>query len=47
MIGGRVSKSHQNVTLTTNVLKQAVGLDLDAAEQSLEQAHAREVHVAQ
>ena len=27
LLGGRVSKAEQNVTLTTNVLKRAVGLD--------------------
>jgi len=38
-IGGRVSKSRQNVILTTNVLKRIVGLPLAAAEQELEERH--------
>ena len=36
MIMGKLSKSAQAVTLTTNVLKQTVGLPLSAQEQALE-----------
>ena len=45
LIGGRVSKSGQNVTLTTNALKIHVGLALSAEEDRLEAAHARGDHV--
>ncbi|WP_446655373.1 DNA sulfur modification protein DndB [Blastomonas sp.] len=41
MIGGRVSKSYQNVILTTNVIKQRLGLTLTSEEQRLEDAHER------
>ena len=41
LIGGRVSKAHQNVALTTNVLKSALGIDLTAEEQQLEDARGR------
>lgn len=36
LVGGRVSKSGQNVTLTTNVIKQRLGLPLTPEEDSLE-----------
>jgi len=39
MIGGRVSKSTHNVILTTNVIKQELGLDLTAEEQKVEDAY--------
>lgn len=38
MIGGRVSKSSHNVTLTTNVIKQRLGLELGPEEQRAENA---------
>lgn len=41
LIGGRVSKSAQNVTLTTNAIKQHLGLDLSAEESRLEEAYLR------
>ncbi len=41
LVGGRVSKAHQNVALTTNVLKSALGLDLTVEEQRLEDARGR------
>ncbi|WP_447763408.1 DNA sulfur modification protein DndB [Sphingopyxis panaciterrae] len=41
MIGGRVSKSYQNVILTTNMIKQRIGLELTSEEQRLEDAHER------
>jgi len=39
MIGGRVSKSSHNVTLTTNVIKLQLGLDLSPEEQRVEDAY--------
>ena len=41
LIGGRVSKGLQNVVLTTNVLKKAMGLDLSPEEQRAEDAITR------
>lgn len=41
MIGGKVSKVTTNVILTTNALKQALGLPLEAEEEKVEQAHRR------
>jgi len=41
IIGGRVSKSSQNLTLTTNVVKQALGLSLSPEEQRAEAAFLR------
>jgi DNA sulfur modification protein DndB len=41
MIGGRVSKASQSVTLTTNALKQVVGLDLNPEEEQVEAAFRR------
>lgn len=41
MIAGRVSKAEQNVTLTTNVLKRAVGLELTPEEWRIEEAATR------
>jgi len=38
MIGGRVSKTHQNVILTGNVIKKQLGLSLGPDEQRLEDA---------
>jgi len=38
MIGGRVSKALHNVTLTTNVLKKACGVPLNADEERVEKA---------
>jgi DNA sulfur modification protein DndB len=38
MVGGHVSKSRQNVVLTTNVIKKALGLQLGAEEQRYESA---------
>lgn len=36
MVGGRVSKAHNNVILTANVLKRALGLPLSPEEQRVE-----------
>jgi DNA sulfur modification protein DndB len=41
MIGGRVSKSQQNVLLTTSAIKREIGLDLSADECRAEDAHQR------
>jgi DNA sulfur modification protein DndB len=38
MIGGRVSKAMQNVTLTTNTIKTHLGIELKPDEQALEEA---------
>lgn len=42
MTAGRVSKSGNNVTLTTNVLKHHLGLELTPEEQRVEQAFRRD-----
>jgi DNA sulfur modification protein DndB len=39
MVRGRMSKARDNVWLTTNILKQILGLSLTEKEQSLEQRH--------
>jgi DNA sulfur modification protein DndB len=41
LVGGRVQKGSQNVILTTNVLKKAVGIPLTKEEKTLETAVAR------
>lgn len=41
MIGGRVSKSGQNVTLTTNAIKQHLKMKLTPEEQTVEEAFLR------
>ncbi|MGW6836053.1 DNA sulfur modification protein DndB [Streptomyces sp. NPDC054949] len=41
IVGGRVSKSHQNVTLTVNYLRTHLGLDLSPEEQRVEDAYLR------
>ncbi len=41
LIGGRVSKVTTNITLTTNVLKQRLGISLEPDEQRIEDAHNR------
>lgn len=41
MVGGRVSKASNNVTLTTNVIKRALNLELTPQEQSVEDAFVR------
>jgi DNA sulfur modification protein DndB len=41
MIGGKVSKVTTNVTLTTNIVKNALGLSLTEEEQKVEAAHRR------
>lgn len=46
LIGGRVSKSGQNVTLTTNAIKTRLGLALSPEETRLEDAYKRGEHVA-
>lgn len=38
MIGGRVSKSTNNITLATNTIKQHLGIELDPEEQKVEDA---------
>jgi DNA sulfur modification protein DndB len=44
IVGGQVSKSRQNVILTTNVLKQALDLPLSPEEQRAEKAFLRSEH---
>ena len=39
MIGGRVSKATNNVELTANVIKEHLGLSLDAKQEKLERIH--------
>lgn len=46
VIAGRMSKTHQSVTLTSNVIKTHLGLPLSADEQSLEEAFRRHAHAA-
>jgi DNA sulfur modification protein DndB len=41
IIGGRVSKNHQNVALTVNYLRKQLGLELTADEQQAEDAYQR------
>ena len=41
LLGGQVSKSHQNVTLTTNAIKTRLGLELLVEEQKVEDAFNR------
>jgi DNA sulfur modification protein DndB len=41
LVAGRVSKSHQNLTLTVNYLRQHLKLGLSAEEQRVEDAYAR------
>lgn len=41
IVGGRVSKSHQNVTLTVNYLRRHLGLGLSPEEQRVEDAYLR------
>jgi DNA sulfur modification protein DndB len=41
MIGGRMSKSSNNVTLTSNYIKQKIGLELSPEEQRIEDAYLR------
>ena len=43
-LGGRVSKSFQNVILTANALKTKLSIPLGADEQRLEDAHMRGEH---
>jgi DNA sulfur modification protein DndB len=44
-VGGHVSKSRQNIILTTNALKQHLGLPLSPEERQTEEAYRRGVHV--
>ena len=44
LLGGRVSKSHQNITLTANAIKRELGLDLSPEEQRVEDAFKRGDH---
>lgn len=46
VVAGKMSKTHQSVVLTTNVIKQSLGLTLSADEQSLEDALRRHAHAA-
>lgn len=46
VVAGRVSKMHQSVILTANVIKGALGMELTAEEQVLEDAFGREEHAA-
>jgi DNA sulfur modification protein DndB len=41
IVGGRVSKSHQNLTLTVNYLRRRLGLSLSPEEQRVEDAYLR------
>jgi len=41
MIGGRMSKSSNNVTLTANYIKQHLGMELTPEEQRIEDAYGR------
>ncbi|MDG5804794.1 DNA sulfur modification protein DndB [Streptomyces ossamyceticus] len=41
IVGGRVSKSHQNMTLTVNYLRKHLGLELSPEEQRVEDAYLR------
>jgi DNA sulfur modification protein DndB len=41
MIGGRVSKSQQNVVLTTNAVKRHLDVELSPEEQKVERAFRR------
>ncbi len=41
MLGGRIQKSSSNVALTTNLLKQQIGLPLTPEEERLEDAFNR------
>lgn len=41
MLGGRVQKAEQNVTLTTNLIKKFLGLRLSPEERRVEQAYVR------
>jgi DNA sulfur modification protein DndB len=41
MIGGKISKVTTNVTLTTNVIKEALGLPLESEEARIETAYAK------
>ncbi|MFJ3339299.1 DNA sulfur modification protein DndB [Streptomyces sp. NPDC086766] len=41
IVGGRVSKSHQNMTLTVNYLRKYLGLELSPEEQRVEDAYLR------
>jgi DNA sulfur modification protein DndB len=44
LVGGRVSKTSSNVTLTTNLIKQKIGLNLSPEEKRLEAAYKRGDH---
>lgn len=46
VVAGRVSKTHQSVILTANVIKAALGMERTAEEQVLEDALKREKHAA-
>lgn len=41
MIGGKISKVTTNITLTTNIIKQALGLPLDEEEARIEAAYGK------
>ncbi|WP_210397389.1 DNA sulfur modification protein DndB [Motiliproteus sediminis] len=41
MIGGRISKASHNITLTVNLIKQKIGLDLSPEELRAEEAYQR------
>jgi len=41
LIGGKVSKATTNVTLTSNVIKTALGIPLNPRESEIEQAHSQ------
>ena len=41
LVGGRVSKTSSNVTLTTNLIKHKLGLELSPEEKRMEEAYKR------
>jgi DNA sulfur modification protein DndB len=41
MLGGRVQKADQNVTLTTNLIKKFLGLTLSPEERRVEEAYVK------
>lgn len=47
LVGGQLSKAHQNITLTANAIKAHLGLDLSVEEQRVEDAFRRGNHGAE
>ena len=46
LVGGQLSKAHQNIVLTANAIKIHLGLDLSTEEQRVEDALGRGSHGA-